>query len=172
MLHRYGNIVFSVKRPRYDSHCAPRHKFPDKNHATPPCVRRFSPDVEAQIYFFEIAVQRNWKTQEACIEKQKPNDTEESLTVFEIDFRFGRNQRHDQPRIDHIIQHRQITPVGREEWLHALRCDDQRSPLKNQLQFDLPITATVFPKTRLVASRALSRARNVPWQVPSMEVAS
>ena len=23
--------------------------------------------------------------------------------------------------IDHIIQHRQITPVGREEWLHALQ---------------------------------------------------
>src|SRR2546430_5652623 len=35
-------------------------------------------------------------------------------------------------RIDHIIQHRQITPVGREEWLHDLRCDDQRSPLQNQ----------------------------------------
>jgi len=32
-----------------------------------------------------------------------------------IDFGFGRNQRSDQSRIDHIIQHRQITPVGREE---------------------------------------------------------
>ena len=69
MLHRECNIIFSVKRPRYESYCATRHKFPDENHAASPCVRRFSPNVETQIHFFEIAVQRNWKTQEACVEK-------------------------------------------------------------------------------------------------------
>jgi len=69
MLHREGNIIFFVKRPRYESDCAPGHKFPDEHHATSPCVRRFSPDVETQIHFFEIAVQRNGKTQETCIEK-------------------------------------------------------------------------------------------------------
>jgi hypothetical protein len=69
MLHRNGNIIFPVKFARNEGDCATRHKFPDENHAAPPCVRRFSPHVETQIHFFEIAVQRNWKTQEPCIEK-------------------------------------------------------------------------------------------------------
>src|SRR5207249_8256642 len=36
-----------------------------------------------------------------------------------------RNKGRDQPRIDDIIQHRQITPVGREEWLHATNVNAQ-----------------------------------------------
>jgi len=42
----------------------------------------------------------------------------------------------------------------------------------HQLQFDLAITAAVFPKTDLVACQAQSPGRNALWQVPSMEVAS
>src|SRR5262249_9866306 len=53
------------------------------------------------------------------------NDTEKSLTVFEIDFGFGRNQRRNEARIDDVIQHRQITPAGREKWLHATNVNAQ-----------------------------------------------
>src|SRR5262249_41421186 len=53
------------------------------------------------------------------------NDTEKSLTVFEIDFGFGRNQRRNQARIDDVIQHRQVTPIGREKWLHATNVNAQ-----------------------------------------------
>src|SRR6266436_19989 len=53
------------------------------------------------------------------VEKEKSDDTEEGLTIFEIDFGARGNKRRDQVRIDDVIQHRQITPVGRQEWLHA-----------------------------------------------------
>jgi hypothetical protein len=64
--------MFSVKRPCHESDGATRYEFADENNAVPPRVGGFSPDVETQIHFFEIAVQRNWKTQEARVEKQNP----------------------------------------------------------------------------------------------------
>src|SRR5262249_55606217 len=103
VLHRNSNIIFSVKRPRYESDCGTRHKFPNENHAAPPCVRRFPPNVETQIYFLEIAVQRNWQAQKACVEKQKPNNTEECFTVVKFGPGFGWNERCDQARIGQII---------------------------------------------------------------------
>src|SRR2546430_8809032 len=53
------------------------------------------------------------------VEKEKSGDTEEGLTIFEIDFGARGNKRRDQVRIDDVTQHRQITPVGRQEWLHT-----------------------------------------------------
>ena len=61
------------------------------------------------------------------VEKEKADDTEEGLTIFEIDFGAGGNKRRDQARIDHVIQQRQITPVGRQEWLHATTLTLNRS---------------------------------------------
>src|SRR4029450_288317 len=119
MLHREGNIIFSVKRPRYESDCATRHKFSNENHATPPCVRRFSPDVETQIHFFEITVQRDRKTEKTSIEKQKSDNADERLAVFIIDLGARRNEPFNQSRIYDVIQHRQITPVGGKKWFHS-----------------------------------------------------
>src|SRR5207253_1424679 len=61
------------------------------------------------------------------VEKEKPDDTEEGLTIFEVDFGARGNKRRDQARIDDVIQHRQITPVGRQEWLHATTLTLDRS---------------------------------------------
>jgi NRAMP (natural resistance-associated macrophage protein)-like metal ion transporter len=72
-----------------------------------------------QYAYILFAVEWNWKAQETGVEEQKSDHAEESFTVVEIDFSPGWNERSDQTRIDDVIEHRQITPVGREKWLHA-----------------------------------------------------
>src|SRR5438046_1895608 len=64
-------------------------------------------------------MQRDWKTQKTCIEKQKSDYADERLAVFIIDIRSDRNERFNQRRIDNVIQHRQITPVSGKKWFHA-----------------------------------------------------
>jgi hypothetical protein len=49
-------------------------------------------------------MQRDGETKQPGVEEKESNDTEECFTVFEIDFRFGRNERRYEPRIDDIIQ--------------------------------------------------------------------
>jgi len=66
-------------------------------------------------------VPRNRHTHETAVEKQKSNDAEEGLTIFEIDFGAQGNKPRDQAGIDDVIQYRQITPVGSEKWLHAAK---------------------------------------------------
>src|SRR5215471_1768104 len=84
------------------------------------------------------------------VEKKKPDNTEKGLTIFEIDFGAGGNQRRDQARIDHIIQHRQITPVGPQEWLHDLRL--RRS--------EIAATESITNCTHAIADREAFRIGN------------
>src|SRR6266496_2725473 len=119
VFHRQGDIVFAVTCARDERDRAARDKFADENYTTSPRVRRFSPHIETQIHFFEIAVQRNWKSEKARVEKEKSNHAQEGLTIFEIDLCTQRNERCEQARIDGVIQHRKVTPVSSEKGLHV-----------------------------------------------------
>src|ERR1700745_2049894 len=48
------------------------------------------------------------------------DDADKRLTLLEIQLSAGRNQRSEDRRLDSEIHHRQIAPVGAEEWSHAL----------------------------------------------------
>jgi hypothetical protein len=63
-------------------------------------------------------MQRDRKTEKTGIEKQKSDNADERLAVFIIDLRSDRNERFNQRGMDDVIQHRQVTPVSREKWLH------------------------------------------------------
>jgi len=119
VFHWEGEIALSVKRSSNESNRTARHKLADENDTASPGVSRLSPHVETQIHFFEVAMQRDRKTQETGIEKEKSDNANERLAVFIIDLGAGRNQRFNQNRIDDVIQYRQITPVSGEEWFHA-----------------------------------------------------
>src|SRR5439155_5796229 len=71
VFHRHGQVWLAVKRARDRSDGALRDKFADKDDTASPRVRRFPPNVEAQIHFFEIAVQRNGKPEKTWIEEEK-----------------------------------------------------------------------------------------------------
>ena len=65
-------------------------------------------------------MQRDWKTEKTRIEKEKSDDTDERLAIFIVDLRSSRNERFNQSRIDDIIQHRQITPIGCKKRFHVV----------------------------------------------------
>src|SRR5437667_3593521 len=119
VFHRHGEIIFAVAGARDERDRAAGDKLADENYTAPPGVGRFSPHVETQIHFFEIAVQRDGKSEETRVEKEKSDHTEKGLIVFVVDLCTKRNQRREQARIDDVIQHRKVTPVCREKWLHV-----------------------------------------------------
>src|SRR6059036_2749893 len=109
VLHRHGEIIFAVAGARDERDRAAGDKLADENYTAPPGVGRFSPHVETQVQFFEIAMQRDRKTEKTSIEKQKSDNADERLAVFIIDLGARRNERFNQGGIDDVIQHRQIT---------------------------------------------------------------
>ena len=119
VLHGEGDIALPVKCTSNKSNCAARHKLADKNDPAPPGISRFSPHIKAQVHFLEIAMQRDRQTEKTGIEKQKSDNADERFAVFTIDLGTGGNERVNQSRIDDVIQHRQITPVGAKKWFHA-----------------------------------------------------
>src|SRR4029077_16254684 len=119
VLHRESEVALSIKCPGNEGNHTTRHKLADENDTASPGVSRFSSHVEAQIYFLEIAIPRDRKTQKTCIEIQKSDGGDECLAVLIIDLRSDRNERFNQSRIDDVIQHRQITPVSSEKGLHV-----------------------------------------------------
>ena len=92
VFHREGEVRLAVKCAGNEGNRAAWHKFADENYTAAPGVSRFFSNVEAQIHFFEIAMQRNRKTEQTRIEKQKSDHAEKRLAIFEIDLGSRRNE--------------------------------------------------------------------------------
>ena len=119
VLHRQRGIAFPVKSARNQRDGAARNQFANEDDTTSPHIRGFFPHIEAQIYFFEIAVHWNRKSKQARVEKEKADNTDKCIAIFVIEFRSWRHQRRDNRRIDNEIEYGEIPPIGGEEWLHA-----------------------------------------------------
>lgn len=119
VLHRQREIAFPVKCARNECDGTARNHFANEDDAASPRIRGFFPHVEAQIHFFEIAMQWNRKSKQARVEEEKADDTDKCVAIFVIEFRSWRHQRRDNRRIDNEIEYGEIPPIGGEEWLHA-----------------------------------------------------
>src|SRR6266581_3271522 len=119
MFHRQCGVGLAVKCAGNYRDRPARHKFADENHTAPPRISGFFPNIEAQVHFLEIPMQRNWKAEQARVEKEKANNTQKRLAIFVVDFSASRNKGREQARIDDVIQHRKVTPVSSEKWLHV-----------------------------------------------------
>src|ERR1051326_745125 len=117
--HWQRQIWFAIKRPRDEGDGAPRNQLANENDTTPPFVRTLAPDIKAQVYFLEIAMQRNGQTDHARVEKEKADNADERLAFVEIDLGFYGDERLEDFRIDGEIEHRQVTPVRGEERSHG-----------------------------------------------------
>ena len=104
MLHRQGDVIFAVKSPRNESNRPTRHKLANKNHAPSPGIRRFLSNIESQVHFLEIAMQRNRQTKKARVEKQKPDHAKKCFAIFEVDLGSRRDQGRNDLRIDSEVE--------------------------------------------------------------------
>ena len=62
-------------------------------------------------------MKRDRQPKQARVEKEETEHADKCFAVFEIDLGAGRNKRRENARIDSVIEHSQITPVG-EKRLH------------------------------------------------------
>src|SRR3981081_3234217 len=84
VLHRKREIIFSIKRASDQRDSATRNQFAHKDHPASPRVDGFLADVEAQVHFFEIAMQRNGQPENSSIEKEKADNADKGFAVFII----------------------------------------------------------------------------------------
>ena len=68
--HRQRDIRFTVKCAGDERDRTTRNDLTDKNNTAPPRVSRFFPNIEAQIHFLEIPMQRDGKAEQARVEKK------------------------------------------------------------------------------------------------------
>ena len=64
-------------------------------------------------------MERNGQTEKPGIGKKESDDADKCFAVFIIDLGAGWNERREDTRIDDVVEHRQITPIGGEKRLHA-----------------------------------------------------
>src|SRR5205814_9201978 len=100
VLRRQREIESRVECAHNEGRGAARNRFANEDDAASPRIRGFFPHVEAQIYFFEIAVQWDRKSKQARVEKEKADDTDKCVAIFVIEFRSWRHQRRGNRRID------------------------------------------------------------------------
>src|SRR5579864_3392374 len=119
MTHRHGKIWLAIKNPCNRGDGALWHELPHEHNSPPPGVCRFFANVKSQVHFFEIAMQRNRKAEQAGVEKKETDDAEKGLTIVEINFGSRRNERADEFRIHRVVEHGEIAPIRSEKRSHG-----------------------------------------------------
>src|SRR5262245_42349735 len=116
MTHRYCQVVFAVENPGRHGDGHTRHQLLDEDDGASPAIARASPDVEAQIHLLEVAMTRDGDSENARIEKHEPDQAHECPAAIIVELRPGGDQGMHERWIDFEIQHRQMAPLGGEEY--------------------------------------------------------
>jgi hypothetical protein len=114
--HRQRGIGLTIKRASHHRDRLPWNELADKSDSAPPVIDDFPAHIKTQIYLLEIAMQRNWQTENARVQEEKSNDAQKSSSLVKIKLRPARQQRFQQFRIRHEIQHREVAPIRGEKW--------------------------------------------------------
>ena len=126
MAHGQGAVRLAVKRAGHKGDEVARHQFTHEDHPAPPFPSHLTPHVEAEVHLLKVPVMREGKAQHARVEKTKSDHAYESLAVVEIQFRAARHEWAQHRRINRVVQHRELTPLGGEEGFGPLdrgRCE-------------------------------------------------
>ena len=80
------------------------------------------PNVEAQVYFLEIAVKRKGNSENAGPKKKKSDHADIGDRVKRIEFQAARDQSLEQLRINGVIEHHEVPPFrGEKNWFDQAR---------------------------------------------------
>lgn len=92
-LHRQGYIRLVVYCPRHRSDRSPGHDFPHEDDGPPQLARDLAPDVEPEIEFLKVPMERYRDAQYARAEETKGNYAEEGMALVTVEFSTVWNQR-------------------------------------------------------------------------------
>ena len=81
------------------------------------------PNVEAEVYLFKIAMERERNPQHAGLEEEEADDADVSDRSEFVELETGRHQRLEQGAFDRVVEHHEMTPFRSEEdSLLPIRC--------------------------------------------------
>src|SRR5581483_5175220 len=106
MAHRQRDIRLAVKSARDKGNRPPRHALANEHHSAPPAPVGFATDIEPQVHFLKVPVQRKGNAKYTGAEETKADDTQEGRADMEIQLGAAWDEWLQQPRIDRVVQHR------------------------------------------------------------------
>ena len=110
-----GPQLSPARRPRQGGDCPARNDFLDEGDAPAPAFRTPAPDVEAQVHFFEGAVEWNRQAPHARVQEKKSDHAAVGPAVPEVELGPGRDRRGERRGVDLVVEHRQEPPLGGEK---------------------------------------------------------
>src|SRR5262249_44838481 len=140
MAHSPRDVIFVVNDAGHGRDRPSRRDFFDECHAAPPAVFRTAADVKSQVDLFKVLVEGNRQTEDARLQKEESDDTDEMTVIPRVEFHAARYERTQRRRIDFVIEHRQSSPFRREKF-SCLRLDSSHSesvPLRSSLNQKSP----------------------------------
>ena len=115
MAHRQDAVGLAVNSAGDEGDRPARHQFADKSDAAAPALSGFAADVEPQVDFLEIAEHRDTHTEDFGFQKAEADDADVGFAAEKVEFRAPRNQWLERRRVNRIIAHDQVAPLGSEE---------------------------------------------------------
>lgn len=113
MPHRMAEVVLAISEAGDLCDQPLRHDLANKGNS-PSAVGAFAtPDIKAKVYLVKIRVERESQSpQDLSAKELETDETDERAPVEEVQLSAARNAVPQQVRIDLIIQHDEITPLG------------------------------------------------------------
>src|SRR5581483_10651069 len=84
MAHRQRDIRLAVKSARDKGNRPPRHDLANEHHPAPPAPVGFATDIEPQVHFLKVPVQRKGNAKYTGAEETKADDTQEGRADMAI----------------------------------------------------------------------------------------
>src|SRR4029450_6739663 len=116
MTHRYCEVVLAVEDPGRHGDGRSRHQLLAEADCASPAIASAPPDVEAQVHLLEVAMTRDRDSENPRIEKHEPDQAHEFPAAIIVELRPGGDPGAQERWIDFEIQHRQMAPLGGEEY--------------------------------------------------------
>ena len=115
MSHRDAGIVLAEGESRDSRDSSPGDQFADEDDA----ALGSAPDIEAEIHLFKRAVERDSDAAQARAVKLEGDEADVGSPIKGVEFRPGGDKAVEQGRVDSVIEHYEVHPLGGQEdaWL-------------------------------------------------------
>src|SRR5260370_29964760 len=118
LFRSHGLVVLTVEQTCNERDATARHDFLDEDDTSAPFVLRLPADVEAQVDFLEVAMERDGDPANPGVSKQEADDTDVGLATPTFQFCMRWHSGGEDRRVHLIVQHREVVPTGREKGAH------------------------------------------------------
>ncbi len=113
--HAHCRVLLAIDKPRHRSDRQLRDDLANEDNATPPSIRLLATHIKAEVHLLEVPISRNRNADHPRIEEHEADHADEGPPLPVVELRTIGHQVAEQPRIDCIVEHHQMSPIGSQE---------------------------------------------------------